>query len=277
MEIPTELRGRAWQQKIAPLSFKEFISFKATMQQTPQDDVYSFNEYLKFGGLPDVVLSGNETEKKELLYEYLDVVTRRDIIERFRLPNEETIKTLLRLLFNSTSITVSKLANSLKSLQVPTAKTTVARYLSHIEGSYLLKQLYLYAPSVRAKLQYPRKIYFIDNGFLTAMSIKFGPDYGKLWENLVYWQLYQRHGDNLHYYRDERGEVDFCVLENGTAASLYQVCYNPSSFETYDREIRVLRRVGKRLGVSDLNLISGQIGEKRREKEVKIWDPMKIC
>lgn len=276
VEIPTEIRGRAWQQTISPLSFKEFLSFKTARQQVPQDYAYRFNEYIKFGGLPDVVLSENEAEKKELLDEYLDVVTRRDIIDRFHLSDEETIKILLRLLFNSTSITISKLANSLNSLGAPTAKTTVARYLSHIEGSYLLKQTYLYAPSVRAKLQYPRKIYFIDNGFLTAMSVKFGPDYGRLWENLVYWRLYQKHGDNLHYYRDERGEVDFCVLENGTAVSLYQVCYNPLSFETYDREVRVLLRVGKRLGVSDLNLISGQIGEKREEKGIKIWDPIKI-
>lgn len=250
VEVPTELRGRAWGQTVYPLSFEEFLRFKKS--NNPE---YGFDEFLKFGGLPDVVLSANDGEKKELLDEYLDVVTRRDIMERHNLKDEATVKTILKLLFNSTSITISKLTDSLNSLQMPTAKTTVARYLSYIESSYLLKQLYIYAPSVRAKLQYPRKTYFVDNGFLTSMSVKFGPNYGRLLENLAFWKLYKKHGDNLHYYRDERGEVDFCVLENGKAVSLYQVCYDLSDLETKERETHSLRRVGKRLGVTDLHLL----------------------
>ena len=265
VEVPTELRGRAWGQTVYPLSFKEFLSFKPF-----ENADYGFGEYLKFGGLPDVVLSQSDAERKELLDEYLDVVTRRDIIERFNLDDGETIKIVLKLLFNSTSITISKLTDSLRSLQMPTAKTTVARYLSYVESSYLLKQLYLYTPKVRAKLQYPRKTYFIDNGFLTAMSVKFGPNYGRLLENLVFWQLYKKHGDSLHYYRDERGEVDFCVVEDGKAVSLYQACYDLSDFETRDREIHTLRRVGRRLGVSDLNLITGQNNIQVSEKGIKI-------
>lgn len=271
VEVPTELRGRAWGQTVYPLSFKEFLSFKKT-----ENIDYSLTEYVKFGGLPDVVLAPNDMQRKYLLDEYLDVVTRRDIVERFNLGDYETIKIVLKLLFNSTSITISKMTNSLNSLQIPIAKTTIARYLSYIESSYLLRQLYLYAPSVRAKLQYPRKTYFLDNGFLTAMSVKFGPNYGRLWENLVYWQLYKKHGDNLHYYRDERGEVDFCVLENGKAVSLFQVCYDLNDLETKERELHTLRRVGRRLGILDLNLISGQIGEKAKEKGIKVIDPLDI-
>lgn len=273
-EVPTELRGRAWGRIVYPLSFGEFLVFRKMEERAQTNPNFYFDEYLKFGGLPDVVLSTDVNRKRELLYEYLDVVTRRDIVQRFRIHEEETMKTMMKLLFNSTSITISKLTNSLNSLQLPTAKTTVARYVSYVESSYLLKQLFLYAPSVRAKLQYPRKIYFIDNGFLTAMSVKFGPNYGRLLENFVYWQLYKKYGDNLHYYRDERGEVDFCVLENGRAVSLYQVCYDLSDFETRDREIHALRRVGKRLGVLDLNLISGHIGEKAQGKGIKILDPL---
>ncbi len=276
IEIPTELRGRAWGQTVYPLSFDEFLTFAKISQEVELNIGYYFNEYIRFGGLPDVVLSTQESQKRELLHEYLDVVIRREIMERFHLSDEAAVKTVLRLLFNSTSITLSKLSNSLNSLQLSTAKTTVARYITYIENSYLFRQLYLYAPSVRAKLQYPRKTYFIDNGFLTAMSVKFGPNYGRLLENLVYWQLFKKHGDALHYYRDERGEVDFCVLENGRAVSLYQVCYNLSDFETRDREVHALRRVGKRLGVTTLYLISGQIGEQAKEKGIKVLDPLEI-
>ena len=271
VEVPTELRGRAWGQTVYPLTFEEFMRFKKS-----DNPDYSLNEYLKYGSLPDVILSPSDPKRKEMLDEYLDVVTRRDIMERYNLVDEPTIKTTLKLLFNSTSITISKLTDSLNSLQMPTAKTTVARYLTYIESSYLLKQLYIYAPSVRAKLQYPRKTYFIDNGFLTAMSVKFGPNYGRLLENLVYWYLFKQHGDNLHYYRDERGEVDFCVLENGKAVSLFQVCYDIADFETRDREVHTLRRVGKLLKVTDLNLIIGNSDSDIEEKGVKIIKALEI-
>lgn len=276
IEVPTELRGRAWGQTVYPLTFGEFLTFKKVSQEGESKIGYYFNEYVRYGGLPDVVLSTQESQKRELLHEYLDVVTRREIMERFHLSDEAAVKTVLQLLFNSTLITLSKLADSLNSLQLPIAKTTVARYITYIESSYLFRQLYLYAPSVRAKLQYPRKTYFIDNGFLTAMSVKFGPNYGRLLENLVYWQLFKKYGDALHYYRDERGEVDFCVLENGKAVSLYQVCYDMSDFETRDRELHILRRVGKRLGVADLYLIHGRIGEKVEEKGIRVLEPVEV-
>lgn len=276
VEVPTELRGRAWGQTVHLLTFDEFLMFRKVTQEGASKIDYFFNEYIRFGGLPNVVLSNRENQKRELLYEYIEVVTRRKIMGRFHLSDETAVKALIRLLFNSTLISLSKLTNSLNNMQFSTAKTTVSRYITYIENAYLFKQLYLYAPSVRAKLQYPRKIYCIDNGFLTAMSVKFGPNYGRLFENLVYWQLLKKHGDSLHYYRDERGEVDFCVLENGRATSLYQVCYDLSDFETRDREIHALRRVGKRLGVTDLTLIHGRIGEKAEEKGIKVLDPLEI-
>lgn len=267
-EIPTELRGRALERAVYPLSFAEFERFHPS-------DPDSFRQYLVYGGLPAVVLA-QEGEKKMLIQSIMETIVQRDVIDRYEISNDVALKNTLTLLMNSTMITVSKLYNSLKSIGTQVGKTTVNHFLRYFESAYFMRQLYLYAPSVRAKLQYPRKIYFIDNGFLSAMSVKFGPNYGRLLENFVYWQLYRKHGDSLHYYRDERGEVDFCVLENGRAVSLYQVCFDLSDLETRDREVHTLRRVGKRLGVGDLYLISGQIGEQAEEEGIKVLDPIDI-
>lgn len=267
-EIPTELRGRALERQIYPLSYTEFNRFCPDTQD-------NFHQYLISGGLPDVVLV-QEGEKRNLIQAILETIVQQDIINRYRISNETALKNTLKLLTNSTMITITKLYNSLKSIGTKIGKTTLNEFISYFESTYFLKQLYIYSPTVRAKLQYPRKTYFIDNGFLTAMSVKFGPNWGRLWENLVFWQLYKKHGDNLHYYRDERGEVDFCVLENGKAVSLYQVCYDTSDFETRDREVHTLRRVGRKLKVSDLNLISGQMGEKKEEKGIRVWEPGEI-
>jgi hypothetical protein len=70
--------------------------------------------------------------------------------------------------------------------------------------------------------------------------------------------------------------VDFCILENGKAVSLYQVCYDIADFDTRDREVHTLRRVGKRLGIFDLNLIIGNTDLEIEEKGIKIIRAIEI-
>ena len=263
-ELPTELRGRAWEVKVYPLNFQEFLRFKnksfdwQRLSYLPEQKAeldFNFDEFLVHGSLPEVVLAKPE-KKQELLQSYFQTVVRKEIIERFRLRNEESLKTLLKLLLNSTSITVSKLYNSLKSLGISVGKTAVNNYIAYIESSYFLKQLFYYSPSMRSQLQYPRKVYFIDNGFITALSTKFSKNYGRLFENFVFWQLRKIHED-LFYFRDDRGkEVDFVVMKDGRVESLYQVCFDLSDIETKEREIKSLLQAAKKFGCKNLFLVT---------------------
>lgn len=74
-ELPTELRGRAWEVKVYPLNFSEFLRFKqatidveklAFVKEEMARFNFLFEEYLLFGGLPAVVLTVQE-KKQELL------------------------------------------------------------------------------------------------------------------------------------------------------------------------------------------------------------------
>ena len=126
-EIPTELRGRAWEVKVNPLTFEEFLRFKkvnvdfgklAFVKDEMARFRFLFDEYLTFGALPAVVLTSQE-KKQELLQSYFQTVVQRDIAERHKIDNDAALKTLLKLLLNSSYITISKLANSLKSMNIP--------------------------------------------------------------------------------------------------------------------------------------------------------------
>lgn len=263
-ELPTELRGRAWEIQVYPLTFTEFLRFKGIKidpEKIPYLDEerakfdYHFQNYLLYGGMPEVALVP-EAKKWELLQNYFRTVVQRDIIERFSIRNETALETTLKLLLNSTQITVTKLYNSLKSLGVKVGKTTLNEYLAHIKTSYFLEELYYWAPSIKDQLQYPRKVYFIDNGFITALSTKFSKNYGHLFENLLYWKLQQEH-PQLNYYRDRKErEIDFVAIEVGTVQTLYQVCYDLGGMETLEREIGNLLRAGKRFNCNDLRLIA---------------------
>ena len=61
----------------------------------------------------------NSVRKLELLQSYFQTVVQRDIAERYKIDNDRALRTLLKLLLNSSYITISKLANSLKSMGIP--------------------------------------------------------------------------------------------------------------------------------------------------------------
>ncbi len=284
-ELPTELRGRELEVKVSPLSFSEFLRFKQIsidigkipyVKDVHAQYDYLFQEYLTFGGLPAVVLTSQE-KKQELLQSYFQTVVQKEIGERFHVENDVALKTLLKLLLNSSYITISRLHNSLKSMGVAVGKSTVDTYLSYIETSYFMKELFLYNPSVVNQLQHPRKIYFIDTGFMTALSTKFSKNLGRMFENVVFNKLSQKY-ETLSYYKDDKDhEVDFAVLEDGKTTALYQVCFDLTDAETKDREVRSLLKAGATLHCSVLYLVTADRNETLAiPKEIKIITPEKL-
>ncbi len=277
-ELPTELRGRAWEVKVNPLNFSEFLRFKnesLSVGKIPhvKEELarfsYLFDEYLLYGALPAVVLSPVE-KKLELLQTYFQTVVQRDIAERYKIENDTALRTILKLLLNSSYITISKLHRSLKSMGIPVGKATVDNYLSYIETSYFMEELFIFNRSVKNQLQYPRKIYFVDTGFMTALSTKFSKNTGRLFENVVYGRLSQMH-EIIHYFRDDSGnEVDFVILEDGKVQALYQICSDLSDEETRKREVKSLLKAGATLGCSNLYLVTLDRVTASIPKEIKI-------
>ncbi|MEO0115208.1 MAG: ATP-binding protein [candidate division WOR-3 bacterium] len=280
-EIPTELRGRCLEVKVYPLSFREFLKFqnieldlknlpylenqKATMMR-------ALNEYLHYGGMPEVVLA-EELKKTEILQQYYATVVRRDIIERFKIKNEEGLKGLLQLLLNSTIFTTNRLYNNLKSTGFKIGKTTLCHYLAHIETAYFLKSLPIFSYKIKNQLQYPRKVYFIDNGFITTLSLKFSKNLGRLYENVVFQELQRRFKeDEIFYWRDEKQrEVDFVIKKGLKPEMLLQVAYDVEDFETKRRETTALLRASNVLQCNRLIIITAdyETEEKMKGKRIK--------
>lgn len=263
-ELPTELRGRAWEIKVHPLTFPEFLRFKKLTIDLEkltftQDEMarfrFLFDEYLIFGALPAVILTSQE-KKQELLQSYFQTVVQLDIAERHKIDNDIALRTLLKLLLNANYITISKLYNSLKSMGVAVGKSTVDTYLSYIESSYFMKELSICSPVILNQLQYPRKVYFVDTGFMTALSTKFSKNMGRLFENFVYQTLAQKN-ESIYYYKDNKdNEVDFAIRNDGKTTALYQVCFDLTDEDTQKREIKPLLKAGKALNCQNLYLLT---------------------
>ena len=76
-DIVTEFRGRGDEIKITPLSFQEFTSVK----EGNREDL--LNEYLTYGGLPQVVTMNETNRKVEYLKNLFTHTYLRDIKERY--------------------------------------------------------------------------------------------------------------------------------------------------------------------------------------------------
>src|SRR3989338_10534801 len=77
-ELSTLLTGRNLSFKIMPLSFEEFLKFSKTR---------SLEEYLKFGGFPEVVLERDEGKKEFILQQYFGDIIHKYIIRRYNIRN----------------------------------------------------------------------------------------------------------------------------------------------------------------------------------------------
>ncbi|MGB7533937.1 MAG: ATP-binding protein [Halobacteriota archaeon] len=268
-EIPTELRGRFLEVKIYPLSFTEFLRFKGitineeTVEYSEDESgkmMRALKEYLEFGGMPEVVLA-SEGKKAELIHSYYNTVVRRDLIERFKIRNEESLKALLRLLLNSTSYTISKLYNNLKSLNYEVGKGTIQSYLSYIEDSYFIYSLPMFSFKIKNQLQYARKIYFTDTAFLNVLSARYSKNSGRLYENLVFIELKRRQANDpnqeIFYWRSQRKEeVDFVLKHGLKVEQLIQVCYDVNDYDTKKRETKALLKASKELKCNNLVVIT---------------------
>lgn len=79
-----------------------------------------------------VVLT-EEEKKLELLQLYFSTVVQREILDRYKVNNENVLRILLKFLLNSNYITISKLFNNLKSMGLSVGKTTMPNALNNLK------------------------------------------------------------------------------------------------------------------------------------------------
>jgi len=250
-EIPTELRGRTINYTIFPLSFLEFLHFKGIeinklYSQKEIEIKNTFEEYLVYGGFPELYES-NEIERKEVIQEYFRTLVQRNLIERFNIKEEALLNSTVKLILNSLTISISKLTKTLQSMGFRCSKNTISNYITYLEKSFFLIQTLYYSKNVKDQLQYPRKIYFVDNGFIKYLSLN--PDRTRFLENAVALELTRR-GQEFYYWKNQRGEeIDFVLIEKEKVSQLIQVSYDISLTDTREREVRALAKGLKLFGL----------------------------
>jgi len=237
------------------------------------DILYYLKEYMIFGGFPEIARTQSRYEKIRELQEYFLAILHRDIIKRRNVDKPVELEVLYKLLADTTLFSASKMEKTLRSLGYRLSKTTIIKYKDYGEKAYLIYQLEIFSTKIKDRLQYPRKVYFIDTGLRRAISTAWSTSETQILENLVFIELQRRKKltERIAYWRGRSNlEVDFVIEENLKPKRLIQVSYDPTSEETRKREEKALIEAMKELKISTAQIITWDYEEQRQINNKKI-------
>lgn len=261
-ELATSLTGRHLKLELFPFSFKEFLFYKGVKIKNFYDTrekssiVNYFKEYIKIGGFPEIVISRDMNELKQL---YQDVLLK-DLIVRFKIRDVKAFRELALFLISNAGSLAS--FNNLKKLLGFKSVTTVKNYVDFLEESFLIFSVSKFDYSIKKQIINDRKIYAIDTGIINSMAFLFSENFGHLLENIVYIEL-ERRGQNIYYYQNKK-ECDFLIKQGIKITQAIQVTETLNK-KNQDREIDGLIEAMERY-----RLRQGVIITFDEEKEFKI-------
>ena len=271
-ELATALTGRHIPIEILPFDFKEFLQAKkfdadseySSLPQNRGELLHLMGQFLLYGGYPEVVVSN--LDSKDYLEVLFDSLLFKDVVKRHKVKFSTQIGNLgSHLLNNFASLyTLRKLQDVLRLKSVATTE----KYTRYLEDAYLIFSLLRYSPKSIQRIKSPKKVYVVDNGFVSAKAVQHSPDKGKLMENLVFTELAKRGvkpNQELFYYKTRNNrEVDFGVKKGMEVTELIQVCADVTNPDVLEREVKALIEAGSELGTKVLTLLTWD--EKREIK-----------
>lgn len=250
-DIVTEFRGRGDEIRIYPLSFAEFYAAFGG----DYDDAW--NEYMIYGGLPQVVQFSVERQKAEYLKNIFTNVYIKDVVERNKIHNVDEINTLIDILASAIGAPTNptKISNTFKSDRgIIYNNKTISNHIDYLAEAFLISKANRYDIKGRKYVGANLKYYFSDVGLRNARLNFRQQEPTHIMENIVYNELLVRGynvdvgivdvmAKNVDGKRVRKQlEVDF-VVNQGSQRYYIQVAYDMASEEKQTQELNSLRNI----------------------------------
>lgn len=241
-ELGSRLTGRHLSKQLYPFSYREFLDLK-----TKDHSITLFEDYLKNGGFPEFLKIGNTDILKQLFQD----IFYRDILQQNDLRNENAVKSLLSYLISNIGKVTS--FNNLRKIVDVGSVNTITQLMQLFENAYFMFSLRKWDYSIKKQLLNPKKVYCIDNGFITVNSFSFTENKGRLLENMVFVEL-KRRGEEIYYFK-EKGECDFVIKNGNSISEAIQVCYD-LNLDNQQREINGLTEAMLSLSLNEGKILT---------------------
>lgn len=250
-DIVTEFRGRGDEIRIYPLSFAEFYA----AFDGDYDDAWE--EYMTYGGLPQVAQFSVERQKSEYLKNIFTNVYIKDVIERNRIQNVDEIGTLVDVLASAigSPTNPTKISNTFKSERgINYSNKTISNHIDYLEEAFLISKADRYDIKGRKYVGANLKYYFTDIGLRNARLNFRQQESTHIMENIVYNELlirgynvdvgivdvFAKNGEGKRIHKQL--EVDF-VVNQGSQRYYIQVAYDMTSEEKQTQELNSFRNI----------------------------------
>ena len=244
----SSLAGRKRVYKIEPLDFDEFLLFKKEekllrlrkMFKEEKDKLSMtsivksqttrflelFEEYLIYGGYPEVVLLGAREDKIAKLDSIASSYIQKDIKDLANIENIDGYNKLIQYL----SINIGNMINlSSISTAIGLSLPTVKKYINLLQDTFIVDELRPFFRNKNKEISKNGKIFFKDIGVRNLQiknfnTLSYRTDVGELYENYVFNRLdSQDILSSLYMYRTQsKTEIDFIRVKE-SVASLYEV------------------------------------------------------
>ena len=254
------LAGRKQIFKVEPLSFDEFLLFKGEekllkLRQIFKESIkgkihsdqliskvndlaplissYStlfldrFEEYLIYGGYPEVVLSSGKEQKIQKLDSIATAYIQKDIRDIARIDNIKAYNQLLQYIAVNSGAQFN--LSSVKKI-IGISSETLNKYLNLLEETFIIAELPPFFTNKNKEISKSKKYYYKDTGVNNLQLNNFNPlnlrsDAGALYENYIYNTLEHNKSilsQNYFYRTQSKSEIDFIHI-NETQHTLIEV------------------------------------------------------
>lgn len=252
-DVITTFRGRGDEIRIHPLSFSEFISVKQDRSFIERH----LNDYMYWGGLPQIVSMMNEEQKSTYLSGLFANTYLIDIKERYDIRNDSDLDELIDIIASTIGGLTNplKIQNTFRSIkQSRITVNTIKNYLDYMQDAFLIERSVRYDIKGRRYIDTPCKYYFDDLGLRNARLNFRQTEQTHMMENLIYNELRLRGysvdvGQVTVNTRNDKGvserrqlEVDF-VCNKGYERLYIQSAFALPTIEKQQQEFNSLKRI----------------------------------
>lgn len=245
------LAGRKKIFELYTLDFGEFLTFNNENWQSTEIDKKEFSsdeferfqkyyqEYIRFGGFPEVVLAQTHQDKQDLLLDIISSYINIDIKSLADFRQDKDTYNLIKLLAARVG---NKLDYSKLSRLAGISRPTLTSYIDFFEKTYLISRISVISKKSDREIVKAQKIYFSDNGFVNILA---EVSSGSQFENAVYNQI--KHLGKVQYYSLKNGkEIDF-ILDEKLALEVKE---SPTEFD-----LAILSNLAHQIGIKNVKLI----------------------
>jgi predicted AAA+ superfamily ATPase len=217
-KITEPLTGRHYEYFLYPLSFNEIAEKDGNRALFE-----NLETRLLYGNYPEIVAAESLADAREKLKTLTTSYIYRDVFKFGNIKNPDVLSNIVRALAYQVGGEIS--LNEIASL-VGVDKNTVASYIRLLEQAFIIFRLPSFSRNMRDEIKKGKKIYFFDNGMISALTDNFaapntGRNVGAMWENLILSERL-KYNQNHRYYKTlyfwrlkSAGEIDLVEEYDG--------------------------------------------------------------